>query len=402
MERQNITADTRESTPDTKNSSMNADKQFLMEDIGEGRQGVAKAGQKSRDKRAATIGIATQAVLDSTKRVKSLDVDDSTSRKKRANSARVNKEECETENLKEIKEILNPTLIKSEEELRKHSSEVRAIWEQGNNERWWIDSEEFKISKKEFASGACGKVYSAKWRSMYVAIKTIKVRNKKAIHALQKEVLIWSSIRHPNCVSFLGASLNKTHGIMIAMEYMKGGDLQNLLDAQGKLGYARAYRIAMDMARGLCFLHMCKPLILHRDLKPPNVLFDENGVAKIADFGLSKTMHPDLRTYRMTSKTGTVRYMAPEVLLGKKYTCSVDVYSFGMIMSYMFSGQKPFYGYTVKSRTMEAKEGKEEVLPYNLAPLEKDMITKCVQHDPEKRIKIDELFKLLKANRMTR
>jgi len=143
---------------------------------------------------------------------------------------------------------------------------------------------------------------------------------------------------------------------MLIMEFMPGGDLQELLDrTEGRIPLKRCYQIAIDIGKALCFLHACKPPILHRDLKPPNILFDDNGVAKMADFGLSKIVASSRQAYRMTEKTGTIRYMAPEVLLGKEYSCCVDVYSYGMILSYMFSGIRPFDGFNIPMRIDHAR-----------------------------------------------
>jgi len=121
-------------------------------------------------------------------------------------------------------------------------------------------------------------------------------------------------------------------------------------------------------------IYLSQPPIIHRDLKPPNVLFDANGVAKIADFGLSKFVNSNLERYQMTAKTGTVRYMAPEVLIGNPYSCSVDVYSFGMILSYMFTGQRPFAGFDVQKRIRHAADGIEASLPITLGAQEKELI----------------------------
>eukprot|EP00468_Gymnochlora_sp_CCMP2014_P007542 CAMPEP_0167761314 /NCGR_PEP_ID=MMETSP0110_2-20121227/12098_1 /TAXON_ID=629695 /ORGANISM="Gymnochlora sp., Strain CCMP2014" /LENGTH=302 /DNA_ID=CAMNT_0007647973 /DNA_START=35 /DNA_END=940 /DNA_ORIENTATION=+ len=202
--------------------------------------------------------------------------------------------------------------------------------EKGLKEHWWIAPHEIVLPEREMASGSCGKVYKTKWRALRVAVKTIKKASRKALEDLQREIFTWSTTRHPNIVSFLGASYSGDLGVVLIMEFMSGGDLQNLIDdTEGPVSYKRGLRCALDIGRALCFLHSCKPRILHRDLKPPNVLFDNHGVAKIADFGLSKFVGDSLKPYRMTAKTGTVRYMAPEVLLGKKYDISVDVYSFG-------------------------------------------------------------------------
>lgn len=285
-----------------------------------------------------------------------------------------------------------------------------SIWKRGKKERWFVDPSEIKLPKLNMAAGACGLVYKTRWRSINIAVKTIKNSDKKsepdqkrAVEDIQKEIHTWSTTRHPNIVTFLGASVCPKRGVMILMEFMERGDLQQLLDRnKGKIiPRKRAFEIALDISRAMLFLHACKPPIIHRDLKPPNVLFDANGVAKLADFGLSKFVTSHLENYRMTAKTGTIRYMAPEVLLGKNYSCSVDVYSFGMILSYMFSGCKPFSGFTVTKRVEHAQKAKEADLPRNLSPDVMGLISQCVCLDPSKRTsmaKVVEVLELLKTS----
>mmetsp|Transcript_8546 Transcript_8546/g.16560 ORF Transcript_8546/g.16560 Transcript_8546/m.16560 type:complete len:412 (+) Transcript_8546:82-1317(+) len=263
---------------------------------------------------------------------------------------------------------------------------LKQIWYKGRKEKWWIAPGEFVLPEKEMAAGNCGKVYKTRWRSLNIAVKTIKGKAQQA-EDLQQEINIWSSTRHPNIVTFMGASYSPKYGAMLIMEFMPGGDLQNLLDKHdGPLARGRAYQIAIDIGKALCFLHGCKPPILHRDLKPPNILFDDNGVAKMADFGLSKIVATNQQAYRMTAKTGTIRYMAPEVLLGLDYSCSVDVFSFGMILSYMFTGIRPFHGFTIPKRVEHAKRHMEAKLPNNLRGPERDVVSRCVFFDPNKRI----------------
>eukprot|EP00467_Chlorarachnion_reptans_P015739 CAMPEP_0114501212 /NCGR_PEP_ID=MMETSP0109-20121206/8377_1 /TAXON_ID=29199 /ORGANISM="Chlorarachnion reptans, Strain CCCM449" /LENGTH=389 /DNA_ID=CAMNT_0001678925 /DNA_START=23 /DNA_END=1192 /DNA_ORIENTATION=- len=326
-----------------------------------------------------------------------------------SNLSNLTKTASETKNIREVRfsteDAKNLNSIAENLESKSATPALKELWVRGQKERWWIAPEEFKLPEKEMASGNCGKVYVTKWRSMKIAVKTIKrTRSRKEVEDLQQEIMTWSSTRHPNIVTFMGASCSPKNGIMLIMEFMAGGDLQGLLDEKkGPLPFKRAYSIALDVGKALCFLHSCHPSILHRDLKPPNILFDSNGVAKLADFGLSKFVNSRLESYRMTAKTGTVRYMAPEVLLGNAYSCNVDVYSFGMILSYMLSGSKPYRGFDVKKRIQYAKAGIEAPLP-KLHPKDKELIRKCVVADPHKRISIieatDEL-EMIAASRMS-
>lgn len=104
-------------------------------------------------------------------------------------------------------------------------------------------------------------------------------------------------------------------------------------------------RWGVELARALCFLHNCTPIIIHRDLKPANLLLNEDGHMKVGDFGLSKVkdMQRVHGTYMMTGKTGSMRYMAPEVFQDDPtYDEKVDIYSSGMILWYIACGDRPF------------------------------------------------------------
>ncbi|CAK0797236.1 unnamed protein product, partial [Prorocentrum cordatum] len=99
-----------------------------------------------------------------------------------------------------------------------------------------------------------------------------------------------------------------------------------------------------SVARALCFLHQRTPPVIHRDLKPMNLLLDKNHVLKVTDFGISKRMPLDTETVapRMSGGVGTWRYMAPEVVRYEQYTDKVDIYSFALIMWFMSTGTQPF------------------------------------------------------------
>ena len=106
---------------------------------------------------------------------------------------------------------------------------------------------------------------------------------------------------------------------------------------------------AIELAQALAFLHQCKPPIIHRDLKPDNILIADNGSFKLADFGLSKMCLSEGRgQYQMTGETGTLQYMAPEVMRSEHYDKSVDIYSFALVLWFLIHGENPLHDTTPK------------------------------------------------------
>mmetsp|Transcript_42092 Transcript_42092/g.112245 ORF Transcript_42092/g.112245 Transcript_42092/m.112245 type:complete len:179 (+) Transcript_42092:608-1144(+) len=130
------------------------------------------------------------------------------------------------------------------------------------------------------------------------------------------EICVWSTVRHPSIVTFLGCYLDDPEQPLVVMEYMEGGTLQSHLEEVGRMDTDVVVIQALQIARGLFSLHNHNPKIIHRDLKPSNLLYSnlQKNDLKIADFGLSKMLiekrGQDHRN--MTGGTGSCRYMAPE------------------------------------------------------------------------------------------
>lgn len=118
---------------------------------------------------------------------------------------------------------------------------------------------------------------------------------------------------------------------VVVVEYQHGGTLKTLLykHRDKKLPYKKVVQLALDMARGLSYLHGEK--IVHRDVKAENMLLDRKKTLKIADFGVAR-VEAGADGDDMTGQTGTIGYMAPEVLQGRAYDHKCDVYSFGVLL----------------------------------------------------------------------
>lgn len=155
-----------------------------------------------------------------------------------------------------------------------------------------------------------------------------------------------SCMRHPNMVLLLGAC--PEYGCLV-YEYMANGSLEDRLFRRGNsrpLSWQLRFRIAAEIATGLHFLHQTKPEpLVHRDLKPGNILLDQNYVSKISDVGLARLVPPsiadDVTQYRMTSTAGTFCYIDPEYQQTGMLGVKSDVYSFGIVLLQILTAKPP-------------------------------------------------------------
>ncbi|KAK9706871.1 hypothetical protein RND81_07G157500 [Saponaria officinalis] len=183
-----------------------------------------------------------------------------------------------------------------------------------------------------------GTFLRASWRGIEVAVKKLGdevFTNEEKLRAFRDELALLQRIRHPNVVQFLGAVTQSTP-MMIVTEFLPKGDLYEYLQNRGGLKPRTAVRYALDIARGLSYLHEIKPHpVIHCDLEPSNILRDDSGHLKVADFGVSKLLKVSqgAEDNRPVSSDGSsCRYMAPELSRNEDYDTNVDVFSFGLIL----------------------------------------------------------------------
>ncbi|PRQ29299.1 putative protein kinase TKL-Pl-5 family [Rosa chinensis] len=189
-----------------------------------------------------------------------------------------------------------------------------------------------------------GTFHLASWRGIQVAVKRLAeelIVDEAKVKAFTDELTLLQKIRHPNVVQFLGA-VTQSSPMMIVTEYLPKGDLRAFLKRKGALKPSTAVRFALDIARGMNYLHENKPApIIHRDLEPSNILRDDSGTIKVADFGVSKllTVKEDKP---LICQDASCRYIAPEVSKNEEYDTKVDVFSFALILQEMIEGCPPF------------------------------------------------------------
>ncbi|XP_023763485.2 uncharacterized protein LOC111911948 [Lactuca sativa] len=198
-----------------------------------------------------------------------------------------------------ITSIKNNAIIKVERETDSFNYEI--VWED-------------LITKEQIGQGSFGTVYRALWYGSDVAIKLFEYQEypDDVMVSFKQEVSIMKKLRHPNILLFMG-SVTSTPHLCIVTEFLPRGSLFRILQRNTtQLDWKRRLHMAMDIARGMNYLHRCNPPIVHRDLKSSNLLVDKNWTVKVGDFGLSRVKH---HTYLKTkSGRGTPQWMAPEIL----------------------------------------------------------------------------------------
>lgn len=261
------------------------------------------------------------------------------------------------------------------------------------NEEWSINPLEIDV-KEKLGGGTFATVFKGAWRGTDVALKVVK--QNMDTHEFAVEMNVISRLHHPNVLQFLGACTARFSPQLIVMEYMPNGTLEI---ANKRLHYPQKVSIVKDIARGLAYLHNRKPeCIIHRDLKPNNILLSTSYKAKIADFGLSCLRTVSNEMYQMTSETGTYRYMAPEVLTHKPYNAKVDIWSFGVVLFFMFQGT-PHEGLSTKEVINNVginRHGVTFKVPA-MSDEMKNIFVKCVLYDPYERIDAMSLVEMCNA-----
>jgi serine/threonine protein kinase len=220
----------------------------------------------------------------------------------------------------------------------------------GRAEWWELRRDEIKINEK-LAEGSNGIINKVKWRGIECVVKYLRHNNNETEYDdLINEISVISHLRHPRLVLFMGAcTLNEP--LMLLYEYMPNGSLDNYyykmsckFTKQWKPSPKYMYRWIKELTQAIYFLHNCYYPIMHRDIKPSNILLDEDLHIKLTDFGLSRTIKKKHDIYKMSGCTGTLRYMAPEILFnkGEDYNLKIDIYSMALNYWFINTGKVPF------------------------------------------------------------
>jgi serine/threonine-protein kinase len=194
-------------------------------------------------------------------------------------------------------------------------------------------------------------------------------------------------LAHPNIVQVYDAGESEFEGrevSYIVMEYVPGGDLKGLIDEKGPLANDELARLGAHVSSGLAHAHANG--VIHRDIKPHNILIDAYGRPKLSDFGIARAVDATFAT-RTGSYLGTALYSAPEQLRGEKVTPKSDVYSLGIAFYQAAVGQAPFTGTPIEvaSQHVSREPTVPKVLGANLSDKVEALILDCIKKDPDLR-----------------
>uniref|UniRef100_A0A7N8XQI2 Protein kinase C n=1 Tax=Mastacembelus armatus TaxID=205130 RepID=A0A7N8XQI2_9TELE len=239
---------------------------------------------------------------------------------------------------------------------------------------------------KVLGKGSFGKVLLAelKGKGQFFAVKVLKkdvvlMDDDVECTMVEKRVLAlaWEN---PFLTHLYSTFQTKEH-LFFVMEYLNGGDLMFHIQDKGRFDLSRAVFYAAEIVVGLQFLH--SKGIIYRDLKLDNVMLDKDGHIKIADFGMCK--EKVFGDTRATTFCGTPDYIAPEILLGQKYTFSVDWWSFGVLVYEMLIGQSPFQG-DDEDELFESIRSDTPHYPRWITKEAKNLLELLFERDPSRRL----------------
>ncbi|MBN4046795.1 serine/threonine protein kinase [bacterium AH-315-P07] len=242
----------------------------------------------------------------------------------------------------------------------------------------------------ELGRGGMGVVYRAKDKQLdrMVALKFLGAlvdNSEEFRQRFIREAQTAARISHPNIVAIydISASEGKAY---IAMEYIEGASLFKHIEEKGKLDQAEAVRIMIQSCEALDAIH--KSGIVHRDVKPDNIVIAKGGLVKLMDFGLAKADNNRLTAANMVM--GTPAYMAPEQAMGKDVDGRADLYAMGLVLYEMLTGKVVFADGDVMTRQVQEMPPKLGELVEGISPALEHIAYKCVAKAPEARFKTAE------------
>ncbi|CUG85710.1 protein kinase, putative [Bodo saltans] len=260
-------------------------------------------------------------------------------------------------------------------------------------------SRRFQVLDQVLGRGGFGTVYKA-WDDQlgkHAACKEVKLgeQNKLALQELYQEYRMLTSLEHPNIVKVLGFVVHQGHG-RIFMEWVPSGSVQTVLqETKRGLRETIVRRYIREALQGLAYLHSRG--IVHRDVKPGNMLLNGDGTLKLTDFGTSRTLEHAAETVQTGTVVGTVPYLAPECVRGT-YSAASDVWAMGCTALHMITGKAPWANEVADNVALIFKLGSLTSLPIAMLSCSmsadlRHMISSALTIDRHSRPSVEELLK---------
>ncbi|EXC34488.1 G-type lectin S-receptor-like serine/threonine-protein kinase RLK1 [Morus notabilis] len=271
--------------------------------------------------------------------------------------------------------------------------------------------------REQLGRGAFGTVFQGVLsfdKGNLVAVKKLEIMMKEGEQEFEAEVSAIGHTHHKNLVRLIGFCNEAQHRLLV-YEYMTKGSLASFIFRPSRPNWHQRTQIALGIARGLFYLHEeCSTQIIHCDIKPQNILLDENFTARISDFGLAKILKMD-QTRTATGIRGTKGYVAPEWFKNVPITVKVDVYSYGILLLELICCRKSFEADAKDESKMVLadwaydcyKDGKLYILMENDGEAMSDMkmVEKyvmvsiwCIQEDPSIRPTMKKVIQMLEGS----
>ncbi|KAJ6751670.1 hypothetical protein OIU85_002130 [Salix viminalis] len=284
---------------------------------------------------------------------------------------------------------------------------------------WEIDPSKL-IIKTVIARGTFGTVHRGVYDGQDVAVKLLDWgeeghRSEAEVASLRaaftQEVVVWHKLDHPNVTKFIGATIGSSelniqtenghigmpsNVCCVVVEYCPGGALKSYLikNRRRKLAFKVVIQLALDLARGLSYLHSKK--IVHRDVKTENMLLDKTRTVKLADFGVARLEASNPND--MTGETGTLGYMAPEVLNGSPYNRKCDVYSFGICLWEIYCCDMPYPDLSFSEVTSAVvRQNLRPEIPRCCPSSLANVMKRCWDANPDRRPEMEVVVFMLEA-----
>ena len=277
---------------------------------------------------------------------------------------------------------------------------LEAVADPGARSR--VKVEDLNIQSR-LGGGVESDVLKGTWNGIGVAVKSFKYKvppegppdgtttetNMLNMNAFANEVSMLMSLRHRNIIQLLGFG-NKPPRQILVTEFMERGSLFHVLgDTSVTLDGELKKSLLLQCARGIGFLHRCRPKIIHKDLKSLNLLVDKAWNLKVSDFGISKDIRDEGLSQSTEFHDGTLQWLAPELLLdcgGERESPKIDVFAFGVILWEVASRCRPWLGNSASVIRESVVSGKRLVIDQlNWSSSFVNLMSDCWAQEPRKR-----------------